>query len=69
MDVKIIKRSDREQTAAKALEAESKPNNYATPRVTALVVNSWIKELRQKRKTEAELSRTLFNEQPTKLFA
>lgn len=69
MKVKIIKRSDLEEIGAKALAMESEPKKDTTLRATVVVVNSWIDELRQKRETEAELSRKLFEEQYRKLFA
>lgn len=68
MKVKIIKRSDREATAAKARAVESEPKKDTTLEATA-AIKSWIEELRQKRETEAELSRKLYEEQSEKLFA
>ena len=69
MKVKIIKRSDREETLAKALADESKPKKDNTLRVAVVVVNSWIEELRQKRETEAGISKQLFEEESKKLLA
>jgi hypothetical protein len=64
MQIKIIKRSDREQIKGTIPAAESYQSKQSNARrVISATVNFWIKDLRQKREQERILVKKLFNEE------